>query len=192
MERVQPTLTAPSAYAMYGPSLSSVNAWMFELRSMPYRYSREWRTPEEVEITQVGDCKAKAVALYERMQLNGATNIRLVIGKRRAGDSLTHAWVEWNTEIGTLLLDPTFNWGAAFKLRNRRTYIAYYGYEGAHKYQAADVLLTGRNLSATAPAAPAHGMVNRAIRPGPQFRTSPWLFDEGPIDPRFFARRPVL
>ena len=191
MERVQPTLIAPSAYAIYGPSLTVVNQWMIELRAMPYRYSREWKTPFEVEIAQVGDCKGKALVLYDWMQLNGATNVRLVIGKRRATDSLTHTWLEWQTGIGTLLLDPTFNWNAAIKLKNRRHYIAFYGYEGGHKFQAADSLMVNRAIATRAPAAPAHGAITRPMRSASRLRSSSW-FDEGPIDPRFFSSRPAL
>jgi len=192
MERIEPTLTAPSTYALYGPSLSVVNEWMIELRGMPYRYSREWRTPFEVQTTQVGDCKGKAVLLYDWMQANGATNVRLVIGKRRAGDSLTHAWVEWQTTIGTLLLDPTFNWNAAIKIRNRRTYIAFYGYEGGHKFQAGDSMLATRNVAARQPAAPAHGAITRPMRTASRMRASSWTLDEAPVDPRFFWNRPSL
>ena len=192
MERIQPTLTEPSAYAIYGPSLSVVNGWMIELRAMPYRYSREWRTPFEVEATHVGDCKGKALLLYDWMQSNGATNVRLVIGKRRAGDSLTHAWVEWQTGIGTLLLDPTFNWNAAMKIRNRRTYIAFYGYEAGHKYLAADSSLVDRRIAARQPAAPAHGVITRPMRTASRMRSSSWILDEAPVDPRFFWNRPSL
>lgn len=193
MERIHPTLTTPSAYAIYGPSLNVVNEWMIKLRSMPYRYSREWRTPYEVEAAKVGDCKGKALVLYNWMQSNGATNVRLVIGKRRASDSLTHAWLEWQTKIGTMLLDPTFNWNAAFKLRDRRTYIAFYGYEAGHKYQAADSLLVNRAHATRAPAAPAHGVVRRPTRSASRFHSNSSSFDEGPlVDPRFFWSRPAL
>jgi len=190
MERIQPTLTAPSAYLVDGLSLTIVNEWMIELRAMPYHYSREWRTPTEVKAAQAADCKGKALALYDRMQLNGATNLRFVIGKRRAADSVTHAWLEWDTAIGTLLLDPTFNWNAAFKIRDRRSYIGFYGYEGRHKFRATDTLLVGRNFGARAPAAPAHGMITRPVRLASRFHSNPWVFDEGPIDPRFFSNRP--
>jgi hypothetical protein len=191
MQRIQPALTTSSAYGIYGPSLSVVNQWMIELRAMPYRYSREWRTPFEVESAKVGDCKGKALVLYDAMRLGGATNVRLVIGKRRAEDSLTHAWVEWQTKIGTLLLDPTFNWNAAFKLRDPRTYIAFYGYEGGHKFRAADSATMNRAIATRAPAAPAHGAITRPMRPASRIRSSSW-FDEGPIDPRFFSSRPAL
>ncbi len=192
MERVEQTLTAPPLYGTYGPSLNVVNEWMIELRAMPYRFSREWQTPSEVEAARVGDCKGKALVLYDRMQSNGATNLRLVIGKRRASDSLTHAWVEWQTRIGTLLLDPTFNWNAAIKLRNRQTYVAFYEYESGHKYQATTSLLANRTHATRAPAAPAHGMVTHPLRSASRYRSSAWMFAEGPIDPHFVANRPPL
>src|SRR5438105_735905 len=187
MARVQPTLTAPSGYLIDGISFALVNEWMIQLRAMPYRYSREWHTPSEVEAARVADCKGKALALYDRMQLNGATNLRFVIGKRHASDSLTHAWLEWETEMGTALLDPTFNWTATIKVDDRRSYIAFFGYEGAHKYQAANSLLVNRTLGSRSPAAPSHGAITRPGRSISRLRSNPWPFDEGPVDPRFFS-----
>ena len=193
MQRIQPALTTSPAYGIYGPSLSAVNHWMIELRAMPYRYSREWRTPLEVEAAKVGDCKGKALLLYDWIQSNGATNVRLVIGKRRAESSLTHAWLEWQTRMGTLLLDPTFNWNAAVKLSNRQTYVAFYGYEGRHKYRAGNPVLANRNYATRTPAAPAHGVVTRPVRPISRTRLSVRSFDEGSlVDPRFFSSRPAL
>ena len=189
MERVQPILTAPPASATYGPSLSVVNQWMIALRAMPYRYSPEWRTPFEVEIAKVGDCKGKALLLYDWMQANGATNVRLVIGKRRADDTLTHAWLEWQSKIGTLLLDPTFNWNASFKLTNRRSYIAFYEYEGRHKYQASESAVVSRTIATRTPAAPAHGVITRPMRSASSARSVSWLLDEGPIAPAYSSYR---
>ena len=192
MARVQPVLTAPSGYTLDGISFALVNEWMIELRAIHYRYSRQWQTPSEVEAARVADCKGKALALYDRMQLNGATNVRFVIGKRRVTDSLTHAWLEWETETGTVLLDPTFNWTAALKLDDRRSYIAFYGYEGAHKYQASNALLVSRTSTIHSPAAPSHGVITRPGRSVAKLRSNPWLSDEGPVDPRFFPNRPTF
>ena len=194
MSRIQPTLTAPSGYTVEGVSFALVNEWMIELRAMPYRYSREWLSPSEVEAARAADCKGKALALYDRLQLNGATNLRFVIGKRRANDSLTHAWLEWETEMGTLLLDPTFNWTATIKISDTRNYVAFYGYEGAHKYQAANSLLVNRTLGARSrsPAAPSQGTITRPGRSISKLRSNPWFFDEGPISPRSFSSRTPL
>lgn len=192
MARIEPTLTAPLGYTIDGISFALVNEWMIELRAMPYRYSREWRTPSEVETARAADCKGKALALYDRMQLNGVTNVRFVIGKRRASDSLTHAWLEWETEMGTLLLDPTFNWTATMKTHDGRNYIAFYGYEGAHKYQAANSLLVKRTFGTRSPAAPSQGTITRPGRSISRLRSNPWFFDDGPISPRSFSSRTSL
>jgi len=192
MARVQPTLTAPSGYMFDEISFALVNEWMIELRAMPYRYSREWQTPSEVEAARVADCKGKALVLYDRMQLNGAANVRFVIGKRRASDSVTHAWLEWETERGIVLLDPTFNWIATIKMSDPRSYVAFYGYEGAHKYQVANSLLVNRAIGSRSPAAPSHGVITRPGRSISKLRSNPWLFDEGPVDPRFFSNRPTF
>jgi len=189
MSRVQPTLTAPSGFAVDGISLALVNEWMIELRAMPYRYSREWQTPSEVEAARAADCKGKALALYDRLQLNGAANVRFVIGKRRASDSVTHAWLELETEMGTLLLDPTFNWTATIKVSDTRNYVAFYGYEGAHKYQAANTLLVNRTFGTRSPVAPSQGAITRPDRSVSKLRSNPWLFEEEPINPRVFWNR---
>jgi predicted transglutaminase-like cysteine proteinase len=189
MERIQPVLAASSGYTFDGVSFALVNEWMIELRAMPYRYSREWQTPFEVESRRAADCKGKALALYDRLQLNGAANVRLVIGKRRVSDSLTHAWLEWDTQLGTLLLDPTFNWTVAIKVRDPRSYVAFYGYEGEHKYQATSSLLAARTIGNRNPAAPSHGVITRPVRAASRMRPGPLLFDEGPIAPSFFSYR---
>jgi hypothetical protein len=190
MERIQPVLAAAAGYSLDQLSLTLVNEWMIELRAMPYHYSREWRTPFEVERTRAGDCKGKALALYDRMLLNGACNLRFVIGKRRANDLVTHAWLEWDLATGTLILDPTFNWTATWKLTDRRGYVALYGYEGARKFAAANVLFAKNSFARRAPVAPAQGAITRPTRS--PLRSSPSLFDEGPVDWRFFPNRPTL
>jgi len=192
MERIQQVLSTPSGHAINGLSFTVVNGWMIELRAMPYHYSREWRTPAEVEAAKAADCKGKALALYDWMQLNGATNLRFVIGKRRTSDSLTHAWLEWRTKMGTILLDPTFNWMATIKVPDRRNYIAFYGYERAHKFQAADSLLVTHTPRRRSPVIPSQGVIIRPVRSTSNLRSSPWLFAARPVDPRFFSSRPTF
>jgi predicted transglutaminase-like cysteine proteinase len=191
MSRIEPTLVASSANAINGLSLALVNEWMIQLRGMPYRYSREWRTPSEVEATKVADCKGKALLLYDRLQLNGAANVRLVIGKRRPNDLLTHTWLEWVTERGTLLLDPTFNWTTTFRVPGERTYIPFYAYDGMRKYQVGNSAMAQRTARTVSPAAPAHGNITRPMRPSSRMRSTSW-FDEGPVDPHVFLNRPPL
>lgn len=139
MGRIRPVLTTSSS-GDGGLSLGKVNQWMEDLRDIPYGYQMEWKTPDEVETRQPADCKGKAVALYERMQASGAKNVRLVIGKRAPTSRMTHAWLIWETDRGTYVLDPTFHWTAHRSEQvGRRSYVPHYAYSGAKKYRAASV-----------------------------------------------------
>lgn len=123
-------------------SVQVVNAWMSDLRGIPYGFQRVWRTPFEVQSRQPADCKGKAVALYEKMKSHGATGVRLVIGKRAPTSAKTHAWLEWQTASGRYLLDPTFNYSVtrAEKVR-RNSYLPLYEYAGSKKFRAASGLI---------------------------------------------------
>jgi predicted transglutaminase-like cysteine proteinase len=136
MARVSPVLMFSSRYSTNHLSLVTVNYWIAKLREIPYRYSSNWRTPTEVRSAPVADCKGKAVALYEQMKANGATNVRIVIGKHRFEDLRTHAWVEWATTDGKYVLDPTFNQVATKEDPYSFMYIPFYAFEGASKFRA--------------------------------------------------------
>ena len=182
MQRIEPFLNAPAAYAVYAPSLDAVNGWMSSLRMLPYQYSRQWRTPYELEMDRVGDCKGKALALYGWMRSKGASNVRFVIGKRRVEDARTHAWLEWDTQVGTFLLDPTFNWTATPKTEDWQNYVAFYGYRGGHKYRAGKAMLVNRTLATRNPAAPAHGAVTRTVPFTYRTYSNSWpVYEQQPI-----------
>ena len=146
MSRIRPVLSASSHGPKQEVSLSEVNHWIESLRAIPYAFSMEWKTPAEVQSATVADCKGKAVALYQRMQSHGAGDVRLVIGKRTSISRKTHAWLEWNTDGGTYVLDPTFNWAVcrADQLGNG-AYIPFYAYAGSRKYRAAAAALYAKN-----------------------------------------------
>ena len=146
MNRIQPVLFAKPSAQKQDLSLALVNHWIQDLRGIPYGFSAEWKTPAEVEVAPVADCKGKAVALYQKMHSYGAQNVRLVIGKRARTSRKTHAWLEWNTETGTYVLDPTINWTAyrADEVGNG-AYLPLYAYAGARKYRAAAVTLLAKN-----------------------------------------------
>jgi len=137
MTRIRPVLAA-SAHKEQNLSVGLVNHWIGNLRAIPYGFSTEWKTPEEVQLGAYADCKGKAVALYNAMHSRGAENIRLVIGKRLWTSRKTHAWLEWKTANGNYILDPTINW-AAFRAdrTGRSSYIPLYAYAGAQKFRAA-------------------------------------------------------
>lgn len=141
MARIRPVLTAP-VHGSGQVSVTIVNQWMSDLRSIPYGFTTFWKTPAEAQSGAPADCKAKAVALYEKMRDNGATNVRLVIGKRTATSRQTHAWLAWDTESGSYLLDPTFNWAACTAAQaGKRNYQPLYAYAGSKKFRAASALV---------------------------------------------------
>ena len=141
MTRIHEVLTRGGSSADQ-TSISLINIWMSDLRNSPYGYQAVWKTPSEVESRHPADCKGKAVALYERMKAHGATNLRLVIGKRAPSSRKTHAWLEWQTANGAYVLDPTFNYAATRIEKIRRNYyVPMYAYAGSKKFRAATALV---------------------------------------------------
>src|SRR4029077_4821060 len=149
MTRIQPVLCASTHGPKQEGPVRLVNHWIENLRAIPYGFSKEWKTPAEVESGAAADCKGKAVALYDLMHARGADNVRLVIGKRTWMSQKTHAWLEWTTATGTYVLDPTINWSA---LRAEHlggsSYIPLYAYAGDRKYRAANGTFAQNNLHA--------------------------------------------
>jgi predicted transglutaminase-like cysteine proteinase len=146
MARIRPLLIENVKTSSDYVSFGMVDLWMGRLRSIPYGFTREWKTPAETQSGDPADCKAKSVALYQVMRSHGATNLRLIIGRRYATSRSTHAWLEWETSRGTFVLDPTLNWKAV-RVRefDRESYIPYYAYEGAKRFRAAQVALVAQN-----------------------------------------------
>ena len=142
MARIRPVLTASTRPTANQVNLTLVNQWMADLRSIPYGFTTFWKTPAEAQSGAPADCKAKAVALYEKMQASGATNVRLVIGKRTSMSRQTHAWLAWETQNGSYVLDPTFNWAACTAAQvGKRNYQPLYAYAGNKKFRAASALV---------------------------------------------------
>jgi len=154
MTRIRPILTSASGQRDQNLSLGLVNNWIGNLRAIPYGFSMEWKTPDEVRAGAYADCKGKAVALYNAMQARGAENVRLVIGKRSWTSRKTHAWLEWTTAGGTYILDPTINWSAFRAERvGRSSYIPLYAFAGTQKFRAAP---SGGVFASNAPYAGQH------------------------------------
>ena len=146
MSRIQTVLFTKSSPHQQNLPLAVVNHWIQDLRGIPYGFTPQWRTPAEVQTAPVADCKGKAVALYGRMRSNGAQNLRLVIGKRSSSSRKTHAWLEWSTDGGTYVLDPTINWAASrVEQYGTGSYIPLYAYAGARKFRAATSTLLAKN-----------------------------------------------
>ena len=117
-------------------SMNEVNTYMRELRSIPYQYSLQWKTPEQVQNEFKADCKSKAIALYSILKKRGVDNLRLVIGMRTKSSKMTHAWLEMNYQGKLYLLDPTFDSRVRTLADGRRNnYVQNYAYEGAKKFR---------------------------------------------------------
>lgn len=146
MTRIRPILLSETQHAQGDVTLRLVNRWIGDLRSIPYGFTAVWKTPTETASGAPADCKAKAVALYERMKSHGATKVRLVIGQRATSSRSTHAWVEWETDGSTYVLDPTINW-MAYRSSDLspRSYVPYYAFAGSRKYRAAPATLVAQN-----------------------------------------------
>jgi predicted transglutaminase-like cysteine proteinase len=146
MIRVHAVLQGTRAARNTEISLRLINHWIENLRAIPYGFSTQWKTPAEVESGAVADCKGKAVALYEKMRSSGASNFRLVIGRRTSSSRSTHTWLEWSTSSGTYVLDPTINW-MAYRIDEvgKDRYLPFYAFSGSHKFGAATATLLAKN-----------------------------------------------
>ena len=142
MTRIQPVLAAAKESGSHQISVNVVNEWMTDLRSIPYGFTRAWKTPAEATSGAPADCKAKAVALYQKMTARGASNVRLVIGRRTPSSRQTHAWLAWQTAEGNYMLDPTFNYTATKADRvSGGNYVPLYAFDGHKKFRAASGLV---------------------------------------------------
>ena len=131
-----PLLRTPAAPPAGSTSFATIDRWILEFRMMPYEYSVHWQTPAQLASAVVTDCKGKSALLYSRMRSIGVRQLHFVIGKRRATDLTTHAWLEWRTSQGAYVLDPTFR-EAALPVRglDGTSYIPQYAYDGLRKYR---------------------------------------------------------
>jgi predicted transglutaminase-like cysteine proteinase len=146
MARIRPFLGSAQPRSAEELSMDLVNLWMGNLRSIPYGFTSEWKTPEETESGAPADCKAKAVDLYDRMQAHGAKNLRLVVGKRTPRSRMSHAWLEWDTPNGNYVLDPTFNWRACrIEDFRRDNYVPRFAFEGDKKFRITQPALVAQN-----------------------------------------------
>jgi len=117
-------------------SLTELNSYMRELRSIPYQYSLNWKTPEQVQSEFKADCKAKAIALYSILKQRGVGDVRLVIGMRTKRSKITHAWLEMDQNGKTYLLDPTYyNRIRTLSDERRGNYVQNYAYEDGKKFR---------------------------------------------------------
>src|SRR5438309_3193614 len=60
MARIQPVLNTSASVQHAVLPLSLVNQWIGELRAIPYSFSMEWKTPNEIAHAAAADCKGQA------------------------------------------------------------------------------------------------------------------------------------
>lgn len=81
-----------------------------ELMKVAYGFRYEHKTPylpqapAVTEQRRAGDCKDKALWLCAQLR---DSSVRFVIGKTRGNARLNHAWLTWQSEGTTWILDPT-------------------------------------------------------------------------------------
>lgn len=112
-------------------------------RSFRYTASDPYRAalPSRTAAQRAGDCKAKALWLYDRL---GDPKALYVIGKLDRGSKSSHAWVYWRNQQRWWILDPT-NRGApiAADSVSPQRYVPYYsfGKNGAFRHPATSMIM---------------------------------------------------
>jgi hypothetical protein len=94
-----------SAHAQANITPTEVNRMMRPIHAVPYAYSQSWTDCDKVFERGYGDCKGKSMALYKLMIKSGAENVRFIVGLKTG---LSHAWLQWDCNGTTYVLDPTF------------------------------------------------------------------------------------
>ena len=142
MARIRPVLTAPS-HALRDPSLGDHRQPVDGRPSLdPLRIYHFLENPRRSPIRRACGLQSQSGRSLRKMRENGATNVRLVIGKRTSTSRQTHAWLAWDTESGSYVLDPTFNWAACTPAQvGKRNYQPLYAYAGSKKFRAASTLV---------------------------------------------------
>jgi hypothetical protein len=119
--------------------------------SDPYRAA----LPSSTAARRAGDCKAKALWLYDRL---GDPTALYVIGKLDRGSKSSHAWVYWRNQERWWILDPT-NRGtpiAADSVSPQR-YVPYYSYGKSGAFRHPATSMTVQIAFRTEPVSPVAG-----------------------------------
>ena len=146
-----------------GNSVAAACTFLREARSFRYATRDPYRAdpPAVTAARREGDCKSKALWLYDR--LSDPTAL-FVIGKVVKGAKSSHAWLYWRHESRWWILDPT-NRSApiAADSVSRDRYVPYYsfGKGGTYRHAATQLLLASDNIIARTPAV-AHAPVSSA------------------------------
>ena len=108
--------------------------------------------PRITALEHAGDCKAKALWLYNCL---GDANALFVIGKTTKYSRMSHAWVYWRNENRWWILDCTNrSQPIAADSVSEEHYIPYYSYgrSGAYRHQATRLLINPASPNSGEPA----------------------------------------
>jgi hypothetical protein len=115
----------------------------------PYRAD----PPALTEARRAGDCKSKALWLYDSL---GDSNALFVIGKAQKRARNSHAWVYWRNDERWWILDCTErNEPIAAESVSSDRYVPYYSYGkgGAYRHKATRLILTSGVVAKPKPVA---------------------------------------
>ena len=144
-------------------SVAAACTFMREARAFRYATRDPYRAdpPAVTEARHEGDCKSKALWLYDQL---GDPTALFVIGKVVKGAKSSHAWLYWRHDSRWWILDPT-NRSAPIAADSvaRDRYVPYYsfGKGGTYRHPATQLLLAKEIAVAPTPAV-AHGPVASA------------------------------
>ena len=150
---LQPTTSTP--YDRYFPNVQAVMANLTPQKtslarvgrlmkighSFDYQTSDPYRPepPKQTETQHAGDCKSKALWLFENIGDPGAL---FVIGKIEKNSRTSHAWVYWRNEGQWLILDCTDRMDPIVASTvSADRYIPYYSYgkQGVYRHKTTSV-----------------------------------------------------
>lgn len=142
-----------------GNSIGAACSFMREAHAFRYATRDPYRAdpPAVTAARHSGDCKSKALWLYDRL---GDPSALYVIGKVAKGAKASHAWVYWRYESRWWILDPT-NRAAPIAADSiaRDRYVPYYsfGKDGSFRHPATQLLLAQNEFAASnTPAVASH------------------------------------
>lgn len=127
------------------PSMERTRALMNEAHGFRYRSAHPYLAalPATTSSTHAGDCKAKALWLYDQL---GDPSALYVIGKTFKGTKSNHAWVYWRNDSRWWILDPT-NRSAPIPADSmpKDRYVPYYsfGKQGAFRHRTTWIFMAG-------------------------------------------------
>jgi len=119
------------------PTMADINKIVNQIKGIRYGFNPEQPIlmPNQFWAQHFGDCKAKSLALYQKMNQLGATNFAFIVGKRTASQRVSHAWIEWDYEGTVYILDATwFTRALPRTASDVKSYAYLYAYEHDNQY----------------------------------------------------------